>query len=87
MFCNISLKDSLQRARFEFNLKKPEIEHSYIKTVTSSLPKEIVYPDDTDYILKTKEEKNNMIETVNAVFPSRNLKVNEDKAERTFLQH
>ena len=70
MFFNIYLKDRLQRARFEFNLKKPEIEHSYSNTVTSSLPKEIAYPDDTDYILKTKEEKNNMIETVNAVFPS-----------------
>ena len=87
MFFNIYLKDSLQRARFDFNSKKPEIEHSYIKTVTSSLPKEIVYPDDTDYILKTKEEKNNIIETVNAVFPSRNLRVNDDKTERTFLQY
>ena len=27
-----------------------------------------------------------MIETPNAVFPSRNLKVNEDKTEHTFLQ-
>ena len=27
-----------------------------------------------------------MIETVNAVFPFRNLKVNEDKTENTFLQ-
>ena len=27
-----------------------------------------------------------MIETVNDAFPSRNLKVNEDKTEHTFLQ-
>ena len=27
-----------------------------------------------------------MIETVNTVFPSRNLKVNEDKTEHTFPQ-
>ena len=37
------------------------------------------YADDTDLIFKTKEEKNKMVETVNAVFPSRNPGVNEDK--------
>ena len=32
------------------------------------------------------EEKNNMMETVNTVIPSRNLKINDDKTEHTFLQ-
>ena len=50
------------------------------------MPKEIVYADDTNFIFKIKEEKNNIIETVNVAFPSRNLKINEDKTEHTFLQ-
>ena len=83
---NVYLEDSLRRARCEFKLKKPEIEDSYSKAEKSRLPKEI-YADDTDFSFKTKEEKNNMIETVNAVFPYRNLKINEDKTEHTFLQH
>ena len=83
---NIYLENNLRRARCEFNLKKPEIEHSYSKTEKSNLPKKIAYADDTDFIFKTKEEKNNMIETVNAVFPSRDLKTNEDETEHTFLQ-
>ena len=32
------------------------------------------------------EEKNNMMGTVNTVIPSRNLKINDDKTEHTFLQ-
>ena len=40
----------------------------------------------TDFIFKTNEEKNNMTETVNAIFLSRNLKINEDKTGHTFLQ-
>ena len=84
IFFNIFLEDSLRRARCEFKLKKPDIEHSCSKTEKSSLPKEIVYADDTDFIFKTKEEKNNMIETVNAVFPTRKLKVNEEKQNTSF---
>ena len=45
-----------------------------------------MYADDTDFIFKTKEEKSNRLEIVNAVFPSRNLNVNEHKIEHTFLQ-
>ena len=39
----------------------------------------------TDFIFKTNE-KNNMTETVNAIFLSRNLKINEDKTGHTFPQ-
>ena len=40
----------------------------------------------TDFIFKTNEEKKNMTETVNAIFLSRNLKINEDKTGHTFPQ-
>ena len=33
-----------------FNLKKAEIGHSYSEILKFSLPKEIVYADDTDFI-------------------------------------
>ena len=59
------LEYSLRHALFEF---KPEIKHSYSKTEKSSLPKEIVHADETDFIFKTKEEKNNMIETKCCIF-------------------
>ena len=85
-FFNIYLDDSLRHVCCEFNLKRPDTKHSYSKTEKSSLPKEIAYSGYTDFISKTKEEKSHIIGTVNAVFPSRNLKVNEDKTEHTFLQ-
>ena len=81
----IYLEDSVRRALYDCNIKKFEIEHLCSKTEKSSLSKEIVYADDTAYIFKTKEEKNKMIEPANALFPSRNLKINEEKTERTFL--
>ena len=55
IFFNIYLEDILQRARCEFNLKKPEVEHPYSETEKSSRPKEIVYTNDADFIFETKE--------------------------------
>ena len=42
-FFNIYLEDSLQHVCCEFNLKRPDIKHSYSKTEKSNLPKEIAY--------------------------------------------
>ena len=70
----------------EINLKKQEIEHTYSKKEKSSLPKEIIYADDIDFIFKTKKEKSNLIENINAVFRSKNLKLNEHKTKHTSLQ-
>ena len=75
IFFNIYLEDSIRRACCEFP-----------RNGKSNLLKEIVYADNTDFIFKTKEKKSNMIETVNAAFPSRNLKENKNKTEYTFLQ-
>ena len=72
-FFDMYLEDSLRHARCKFNLKKNIDLAFYSKAKKCSLPKEIVYADGTDFIFKTKEEKNNMIEIVNAVFTSRNL--------------
>ena len=83
IFLNIDLEDNLWRAHCEFNLKKPEIEDSYIKTEKSSPPKEIVYADEHP---RNTQEVNNMIETVNAVFRFRNLNV-EYNVEIETLQH
>ena len=80
---NIDLEDNLWHAHCEFNLKKPEIEDSYIKTEKSSPPKEIVYADEHP---RNTQEVNNMIETVNAVFRFRNLNV-EYNVEIETLQH
>ena len=77
------LEDSVQCPRYEFDIKKPKIEHSYSQTEKPRLSKEIAYAEDTDFIFKTKEEKNKMIKTVNAVLQSRNLRVNKEKIERT----
>ena len=66
--------DSLRCARGEFNLKKSDTKHC--KTEKFRLSKGIKS--------KTKKEKDNMIETVIAVFLSRNLKVNEDNKNTPF---
>lgn len=82
IFFNIFLEDSIRRACCEFPRDQAIIEQNG----KSNLLKEIVYADNTDFIFKTKEKKSNMIETVNAAFPSRNLKENKNKTEYTFLQ-
>ena len=74
IFFNKYMGDSLRCARGEFNLKKSYIEHC--KTDKFRLSKGIKS--------KTKKEKDNMIETVIAVFLSRNLKVNEDNKNTPF---
>ena len=57
---------------------------SYCRIVKSKLPEEIIYVDDTtDFISNNEIRKKVIIEMVNRVFPSKNLKVNKEKTEHT----
>ena len=83
---NIYLEDALRRARAEINLTEPRIEHSYAKVTTSNLPQEMVYADDTDILNREQAEKDKALQTICEVFPTRDLKINNDKTEHTLLK-
>lgn len=46
-FFNIAFENSLRSLREAMNKRKPDIEHSYSQR--SSLLKELIYPDDSDF--------------------------------------
>ena len=63
------------------------IEHSYaIKKKKYNLPEEEIYADDTYFTSLDKEEKDNILKAAEKIFPTRNLKINEDKTEHTVIK-
>ena len=87
IFFNIYLEESLRRTRFEAKGKDPTIEHSYaIKKKKNNLPEEEIYADDTDFTFLDKEERDNTLKAAKKIFPTRNLKINEDKTEHTEIK-
>ena len=86
MFFNIYLEESLRRIRFEVKGSDPAVEHSYAIKKQSNLPEEEIYADDTDFASKDKEEKDKTLKAAEKIFPTRNLKINEDKTEHTVIE-
>ena len=63
---------------------KPSIEHSYAKY--SSLPPEMEYADDTDFITESIEEKEYLKNIIKETLAEHHLKVNDDKTEETIIR-
>ena len=71
-FFNIELENALRRLR-----------EKLIEDRSTSLPPEIEYADDTDFIYLCTELASRLKEIVKPILAERNLKVNDDKTEET----
>ena len=78
MFFNIYLEDALRRVRNEDIQSDIKIEHSYSKVLKTDLPEEEIYADDIDFTTKSNEKKEAKLRAVEKIFPTRNLKFNQD---------
>ena len=82
-FFNVELENALRKLREKMNETEPLIEHSYSKK--SSLPTEMEYADDTDFPFESKVKEKYLESIVKETLGERNLKVNEDKTEKTLI--
>ena len=82
-FFNIELETALRILRGKLNSRVTHIEHSYTKR--SKIPAELEYADDTDFIYEDKEVGTYLKSIVKKTLGERNLKVNEDKTEETYI--
>ena len=83
---NIYLEDCLRRMRSEVNSRDVRIEHSHSKAVKSCLPEEEIYADDIDFTSDNIERKEIVLKTAEIIFPTRNLKINQDKTEHMVIE-
>ena len=60
-------------------------EHSYCKKVTTTIPEEIIYADDADFLTSNIERKEKINEIIKYMLLEDNLKVKESKTEYTTL--
>ena len=60
-------------------------EHSYSKQLTTTIPEEIIYADDADFITDNIERKKRINVIIKDMLLQDNLKVNDDKTEHTTL--
>jgi hypothetical protein len=90
-----SLSGCLFTVYFEMSLKKLRAkldsnsildEHSYATKPENTLPDEVIYADDCDFITDIKERKHKLISTVTESLLEDNLKVNDTKTEHTTLK-
>ena len=45
-----------------------------------------MYADDTDFVSLDEDEKQSKLAAAERIFPTRNLKINEDKVEHTIIE-
>ena len=85
MFFNIYLEDALRRVRNDDSQSHIKIEHSYSKVLKTQTCQGKKYNAD-DFTTKSKEKKEAKLRAVEKIFPTRNLKANQDKSEHTVLE-
>ena len=62
------------------------INSRWVEKMKSSIPEEIVYADDCDFIAETEKTKDKIYEKANEIMSSKNLLMNEEKTEYTTLK-
>ena len=57
-----------------------------VKKIESSIPEEIVYSDDCDFIIEIERTKDKIYEKAKEIMKSKKLLVNEEKTKYTTLK-
>ena len=83
---NIYLESKLRTVRERIDAQSIMLEHSYCKTLTSSLPDEAEYADDVDFITMNEHRKKRTDIVVGPTLLEGNLKVNDSKTEHTAIK-
>lgn len=79
------MEKELRKVRIVLNNSRPDnSEHSYCKK--SSIPDEIIYADDTDFVSEDKRRRDILTKNIADILKEGNLKVNGDKTEQTIIQ-
>ena len=80
---------ALQKIKDEMH-KEPNhcrnINSRWVEKMKSSIPEEIVYADDCDFIAETEKTKDKIYEKANEIMSSKNLLMKEEKTEYTTLK-
>ena len=79
-FFNIEFENALRKLRERMTEAR-----SQDNSEKSSLPTELEYADDSDFPFESKEEAEHLKRIVKETLGERNLKVNDDKTEETFI--
>ena len=64
--------------------KQIENEHAYAARSIGTLPEELIYADDADFIADSKEKRDRIINTAPNILKKHNLKVNATKTEHMY---
>ena len=79
-FFNIEFENALRKLRERMTEARAQD-----NSEKSSLPTELEYADDSDFPFESKEEAEHLKRIVRETLGERNLKVNDDKTEETFI--
>ena len=82
-FFNIEFENALRTLREKMKEARSQVLHTNNKK--SSLPTELEYADDSDFPFECKNEAEHLKRIVKETLGERNLKVNDDKTEETFI--
>ena len=63
-----------------------DINPRWVEKMESSIPEEIVYADDCDFITEIEKTKDKIYEKAKEIMKSKNLLVNEEKTEYTTVK-
>ena len=63
-----------------------DINPRWVEKMESSIPEEIVYADDCDFITEIEQTKDEVYEKAKEIMKSKNLLVNEEKTEYTAVK-
>ena len=63
-----------------------DINPRWVEKMESSIPEEIVYADDCDFITEIEKTKDKIYEKAKEIMKSKNLLVNEEKTEYTIVK-
>ena len=63
-----------------------DINRRWVEKMESSIPEEIVYADDCDFITEMEKTKDKIYEKAKEIMTSKNLLVNEEKTEYTTVK-
>ena len=82
-------EDSLRKLRKaveESPIDVRDINPRWIEKKHSSLPKEMIYADDCDFLSEEEKEKENINSKISLILKENNLLINEEKTEHTILK-
>ena len=86
-FFTVYFENALKEARKEiYNLRADEITFRTAEEAKSSIPNEMIYANDCDFLTRNEKTRLRTNEKISEVLTCHNLLVNNDKTEHTILK-